>query len=285
MAKVKSIIDFACRDLGLSDNETREQIRVSVQRAWYRLIRKHPWQFCRRSVAITGTEDGAQGSILPANMVHIIDPVYDSDGVRYYPKDTAGNPNTVNSRWYSLDATAVTPLVEENNVLAIEEGATAYAGGTWAAAYIGEYVTFGDQPGAYLLTDTRTISEKYWGPRIAGGAIIIRPRGTMRLSLIDGDGSRLGDAVTVHYWAYPAPLYHEWQDIPEHLEQALQWATVMESKGFTIDQKKGLVNTVYDKMFTGALDEAIAADPAPHRTFTPVDNRGLIRTMGRRNTI
>ena len=282
MGQVIDILEFACGDIGLSDPETKKTIHKAIQRAWYKIIRRHAWQFCRRTFSIAATTADTAGMLLPGDMVNILGPIQDTSDVMYM--ETAPNilPQGDGNYWYYLDNVAVNPLLEQRTTLSINEGATTFTLAGWDASYIGEYIKFGSEPGIYLLSGTKTISQAYWGPKISGGTVIVRPNTTRRLSFIDGDGDRVAVTATAHYWAFPAPLYHEWQTFPDHLTEPLKWATVAEVKGYTIDKKRGLAMRDYGPEFDRELFLAIASDPAPPIVEIRRDNRGLRRTLGRR---
>ena len=280
MATLKDVVNFAEGDLGMSHKEVREKIIIAAQRAWYKIIPMHPWQFCRRTKSITTTT--TQGALLPADMCKIIDPVVNSGDETYFPTYQQGVEIHNDKYWYFIDDTEVSPLLESATALTITEGATTFTLSSWDADYIGEYVKFGQEPGIYLISDTRTISDIYWGPRISGGPIQIRPRGTMRLSLCDAYKDRVADTVSLHYWVFPPPLYHEWQTIPEYLFEPMKWATISEVKGHTVDKKRGLAIRDYGPQFDQALSMAIVQNPSPRIVETFRDKRGNVRSLGRR---
>lgn len=284
MARVADVTKFACDDMGLYDPDTKEKLMRALRLAWYAIMREHPWQFVRRSTTLTTATGDTQGGLLPANAIGIIDPVEDADGNRYFRRDAAGTPTHDDHYWYSLDAAAITPLLESARAVSIVESAAGFTLATaWSAGYVGEYALLGDEPGMYLISGTNTLAESYWGPRLDSKAIVIRPRECMSLTPTDGSGARIEATLTVHYWAYPAPLYHDWQTLPDYLVEPLRWLTLIHAKGHIVDQKQGLVATRYEPMYQSALARAIVQNPTGALTAFATDNRGKRRSMGRRD--
>jgi len=283
MSQVKDVVDFVCGDLKMYDPETKEKVMPAIQRAWYKLIGRYAWQFCRRSVTLAYSSTDTNGVLLPGNMVNLIGPIQDSSDVMYVENSPHILPSNIDQYFYYLNDVEVLSLVEGGTACTIKEGATTFTWtGTWLAAYVGEYVRFGDEPGAYLVSASKTISENYWGPRISSGALMIRPKDTRRISFVDGNGDSVTFAGNAHYWAFPAPLYKEWQTFPEHLFEPLKWAAAMEVKGHTVDSKRGLAVQDYKPAFDAALNMAIIQDPSPKPRVIHRDNRGKRMSLGRR---
>ncbi len=283
MAQVKDIVDFTLGDLGLFDQGTRDKVMPAVRRAWYKVAAMHPWQFCRRTVDLAANNDTTQGRIMPSNMINVLGPIEDANENRYVQTHGAGTPYAGARYGFYFDDAHVPALIEEGDTLSIVEGATEFTWtGTWDADYIGEHIKFGNEPGFYAIDGDGSIAEKYWGPRISGGAVQIRPYPTMRLSLIDSAGARQDTAITVHYWVYPAPLYHDWQTFPEYLLDPMKWATLAETKGHTVDKKRGLAMRDYGPAFNAALNLAIVQNPSAPVVENRMDNRGQRMTFGRR---
>ncbi|MBU0677126.1 MAG: hypothetical protein KJ626_03340, partial [Verrucomicrobia bacterium] len=150
------------------------------------------------------------------------------------------------------------------------------------AAMIGEYVKFGSEPGAYLLTAEKSIAPAaYRGPRIDNDWIQVRPPSTRRISLTDGLGDRIGATATVHYWVYPEPLYMEWQETPDYLFDPLKLLACIQLIGFTADKKSGLAATL-SSQYIEALSLAKLRNPKAPMQDTPRDRTGAVRTFGRR---
>jgi len=283
MATVKDVQDFVCGDLKLYDPETKEKVMPAIQRAWYKIIGRHAWQFCRRSVALSYTSADTNGVLLPANMVNLIGPLQDSSDVLYMETSPNILPPNRNQYWYYLNDVQVLSLIEGGTAMGIDEGASTFTyTGTWNSDWVGEYAKFGNDPGVYLISGEKAISESYWGPRMRAQALMIRPRDTRRISFVDRNGDPVTFSGNAHYWVYPAPLYKEWQTFPEHLFEPLKWASVAEVKGHTVDSKRGLAVQDYGPEFEKALNMAIIQDPAPRVKTVQRDNRGCRRSLGRR---
>jgi hypothetical protein len=134
-----------------------------------------------------------------------------------------------------------------------------WTGGVWSAAYIGEYIRFGQEPGIHKITAENTFTPRYYGPNLSNVTGIIRPAGTRRLAATDTTGTRDGSAVDVHYWAYPSPLYDEEQDIMLPASKPLELATIIRMMGSK--DKREFAADRYRNEFREALDQAKAMNP------------------------
>lgn len=282
MSAVGDIYDFAYDVIQLRDNDTKKRVAKAVRTAHYSLMRAAPWDFARRTKTITPTDSDTEGVLMPSDMVAIIDPIKDSDDHLYFRTDSNRLPINSNQYYWSFDAGAVSPLLAKKGVT-IDQGASTFTlAAGWDAAMIGEYVKFGSEPGAYLLTAEKSIAPaEYRGPRIDNDWIQVRPPSTRRISLTDGLGDRLGSAVVVNYWAYPEPLYMEWQEVPDYIFEPLKFLACMELVGFTADKKTGLYDKLSDQ-YVESLSLAKIRNPQPPMQDTPRDRTGAVRTFGRR---
>ena len=282
MAQVGEILEFVYGDLSLDDDPTKQAAFRALRSAIRKVAGAHPWQHLRRSQSVAATEDDTAGALLRPDIVNVIDPLYDGNDNIYIRTSERDNNLHTDCYWWAFDDVAITPVKQVATGCTISEGATTFTFAAWLASYIGEYVQFGAEPGYYYLSDTKEISTTYWGPRIGNGAITIRPETCRRLSLYDGNMDRLDATVTVHFWIYPAPIYHDWQTVPDHWVELLKYAILAETKGHTVDKKLlGAARAIRDQYDT-ELSEAIIQDPAPPPMQVPRDNRGKVRTFGRR---
>jgi len=282
MSAVAEIYDFAYDTIQLRDNDTKERVAKAVRTAHYNIMRAAPWDFARRTKSITTTEDDTEGTLMPSDMVAVIDPIKDSNDYLYFRTDPNRMPINGNQRYWNFDAGEVTPLLSKKGVTINQDASTFTLATGWTTAMIGEYVKFGKEQGAYLLTAEKSISTAaYRGPRLDNEWIQVRPPSTRRISLTDGQGDRLGATVIVNYWAYPEPLYMEWQEVPDYIFEPLKFLACMELIGFTADKKTGLYDKLSDR-YVEALSLAKVRNPTAPMQNTPRDRTGAVRTFGRR---
>jgi len=245
---------------------TMIDIKNSCMMAYYDIWGKHPWHAGRESMSVTLS--ATAGVLLPADMAGI-EHVYDStDDVDYIPGAAWGGH--VCPTWFLTD-----PVVDALALLlnvTVESLANAWADGTWVAAYIGEYIRFGKEPGIYKITAENTFTPRYYGPRMDSVTGVVRPAGTKKIAAFDDDNTRSGEVVDVHYWRYPPPLYDDSQDILLPSSRPLELATAIRMMG-----EKDRRETAADRLraeYTSALEDAKSMNPRYMRPSKAVNQSG-----------
>jgi hypothetical protein len=250
----------------LHGNDDLDDIKNQCQLAYYDIWGQHPWYAGRAKSSITFS--ATAGALLPGDLCGI-EQVYDSSNeYDYYPGSEAGD-HELHTWFYTDPVTDALAILTNINV---ESLANTWTGGTWSASYIGEYVRFGKEPGVYLITAENTFTPRYYGPRLNLVKAMIRPAGTKKIAAYDEDNDRVGAALDVYYWKYPAPLYDETQDILLPSARVLELGTAIRMLG-----EKDRRDNAADRMRTeyySALEMAKAMNPRIIRAHKPVNAQG-----------
>ena len=104
--------------------------------------------------------------------------------------------------------------------------------------------------------------------------------------LVDPDGTTQDDTVQVHYWAYPEPLYEDWQVPQIPSVRPLELLTLITMLG-PIDKRRTEVQdyrTEYEDRGTaaGALTDMYSMNPVFLSPAVPRGRTGRISYLGRR---
>ena len=252
------------------------------------IARYHAWSSLRRTVDVTATDSDTEGSLMPANMINVIDPLMDENGWPYERLDASlvGNPPSHYKQYFYFDAAATTPLVTRTRSVAIDNRSTAltFDPVLTISDPTGEFIRIvgndGTDWGLYEMATAGTLVNTYNGERINGGFYSIRPAMTKRISFTDYAGARLAATPTVHYWIYPDPTLAPEQELPDVWEEALKMKAILELTTETFSKKTENVRLSRIGQYKVALSEAKASDPLPPMQDLPRDNTGSIRTIG-----
>ena len=263
--------------LRLYGNDDMTSIQQSCNMAYFHLYGLRSWVQGRRKVSIDFTSHDSNNAMLWPGDLAGIDAVWSSEHQFFSSewsraeKDTSENDATY--RWFYTepvsDALAILPSISITN------GSNVFAGGTWAASYIGEYIRICSEPGVYKLTAERTFTPRWYGPDVSGAptdAIQVRPAGTKRFSIVDDKGTFTESTVTVYYWAYPIPLYLEYQPILLPDFRALELLTIINVLGLK-DRKEAIADR-YRIEYEKALSIMESLNPEFMSPHPPLDRYG-----------
>jgi hypothetical protein len=226
-----------------------DSMKRSINLAYFQLCGMRSWLPLRRKVSVDFTShDSNNAMLLPGDLAGI-DEVWDSER-EYFPsewgrseKDDSASDCTY--RWFYTEP--VSDALAILSSVTVLDNANTFSGGSWLAAYIGEYMQIGAEQGAYKLTAERTFTPRWYGPRIAGTAmdyIQIRPPGTKRFSIVNDDGDFEENTVSVYYWAFPVSLYKDFQPVLLPDVEALKWLSIITTLGLK-DRKDNLALKFY----------------------------------------
>ena len=261
------VFDEIAAAIHLNDKDTMADIKHSCMLAYYKLIGMVPWQACRRK--LSATISGTVSYLLPADLVGI-EAIYDSSNTEeYYPGTEWGITTT--PTWFYKDTTKDSLVLLQN--ITVKTLANVWTGGTWDASYIGEYVRFGKEPGIYKITAENTFTPRYYGEQLNRVTGTIRPAGTRKLACVDDENDRVAGAMDIYYWAYPAPLYDESQDILLPASRPLELLTLIRMLG-TKDRSESAADR-YRAEYGSALSEMKAMNPRFIQPKEPVNRAGV----------
>lgn len=222
----------------LYSDDDLSQLKKRTNAAYFRLCEMADWQRTRRSVSITaaGSTDGV---LLPADLIGVL-AVRDSDFYEYQPCDEQdmGADYPYPRRSYAFRQAAVEPLYAGKAFTIAKDSATFSATPAVTAAMVGEYMRFDTDPGYYKIVSTTTLATTYRGPDIQSKVYVVRPATARRIILYDDAGALASGTFTVHYWAYPEPLWQEWQLPVIPSVRALELLVTIDALGTKEKQEK-----------------------------------------------
>ena len=167
--------------------------------------------------------------------------------------------------------------------VSVSSGASVSSG--IGADHTGEYVQFWDQPGFHLLTAQNTFTPRYWGPRISSKSCTVRPATTKKIVITDDVGALDDSTVQVYSWAYPPPLYQEFQRplIPHYRAlELLMWIDLIGPIGKRHREAAEYRNELWgDANTEGAMSIALARNPKNATAAMARNRQGGMMKLGR----
>jgi hypothetical protein len=284
----QNILEFLQDDMNnaAEDDKIWRAINTSVRR----IVRTYPWSWLRRNITVTTSDDATQGFLMPADMVDVIDPLDDGNGIVYERIDAAQRTSlpTEYKQYYFFDAGILIPLVQAEGVNVNKyDTALSFNPALPAGDYTGEFIRLtqanGQDAGVHKMASNVALELPYMGDRINGGAFIIRPSTAKRISFTDYTNARIGVETSVNYWVYPEILIAPEQEIPDVWEIPLRELAAIELTTRTYDKKAEDVRLSRINQYKMELAEAQTADGKAPMVDLPRDNTGQIRSMGWRN--
>lgn len=249
----------------IHDNETLEVIKRITQQCYYRLCELVDWQPLRRTVSVV-YDGGATGTLLPADLIGILAVVDDDELPVMGPVKNQQMPYQNTSQdTYRLMEASVDPLVVAKGIGVEQDSAT--ISGVDLTSYVNEYLRIADYPGFYKITAATTISPVWRGPRLQSKEYVVRPPTCKRMGFVDYTGTNAAGTYTVYYWAYPEPLFQEWQQPLLPTSRALELLSIISFLGFHEKQEKAADN--YRAEYRLAYDEMRAMNPKFHMPQPP----------------
>jgi len=234
-------------------DEMMDWIKRSCQMAYYEIWGMLPWDAGRRKVSVTLS--ATAGVLLPADIVNIEAVWNPTTGAEYTPGAPWGA--AIRPTWFFLNSTFDSLAVLDQ--VSVSNTATVWTGGAWNAAYIGEYIRFGKNPGIYKITAANTFTPRYYGPHLDSVSGIVRPAGAKSMACMDENGDQVSGAHDVYYWAYPPPLYDESQDILLPASRPLELLTLIRMIGGK--DRRDTVAQKYQDEYPRALSDMKAMNP------------------------
>jgi hypothetical protein len=225
-------MDAIIQDARTGDGNTLAKL---VQRHYYALCARTDWQAMRNKTALTFAASAA-GVILPSDLVGIL-AVIDSDGNPYHPTARAEAVNHGYRRSWMYVETPTTPLdviVPDGNPgtgLTVGENQATFSVAALGGDRTGEYIRFSAEPGFYKLTGAAAFTPTYRGANLSNQPAVVRPASTRFIKITDEYGDLASGTVNVYYWAYPEPLYQEWQEVMLPATRALELMCIIDIVG------------------------------------------------------
>ena len=285
---VQTILKYLQGDINNSAQDP--EIYDAINSAIRTIAKSYAWSWLRRIKTVTTTDDATAGILMPANMVDVIDPIDDGDGIVYARLDASliNNLPTAWRQYFYFDAAGVTPLAATSGVT-IDKDTTAltFDPALVAGDHTGEFIRLtgadGEDWGVHELASSSALVSAYRGKRISGGYYVLRPSTCKRISFTDYTGDRIGVSTPVHYWIYPDILLAPQQELPDVWEQPLKLLAGIELTTVTYDKKSEGIRIARMNQYKQELGEAQVADGRPPMIDQPLDNTGQARNMGWRN--
>lgn len=241
-----------------SDPNAIPRIKRTLNAVAHDYAELESWYTLRKSLTISFADDAdANNSVLlPANLAGI-DGIWDNAGNEYHASERSrAQMDTIikedqRFRWFYTDQ-VTQPLVFQG-VAQVKKDASLFTCTpdlTWNADWNGEYVSFGNDPGYYLLTGDKTFSPAYRGEALNKVYFSIRPEGTKRISLSDCNGAYTGAEITIFYWTYPDALWNDSQRLPFPHSRAIELETMIRELG-TKDKREAAADRYRDELHGG----------------------------------
>jgi len=284
----QTILRFLQDDMSnaAQDDKIWRAINTSIRR----IVRTYPWSWLRRNITATTTDAATQGFLMPADMVDVIDPLDDGDGVVYKRLDAAQASESPTDwrQWYYFDAGIITPLAETSGVsIDKHTKALTFSPVLGATDYTGEFIRLtgrdGEDYGTHKMASNSALVSTYMGERISGGFYVIRPSTVKRISFTDYTKARIAVSASINYWVYPQVLIAPEQELPDIWEVPVRELASIELTTRTYDKKQENVRLARMNQYEVELAKAQTQDGKAPMVDLPRDLTGQVRSMGWRN--
>jgi hypothetical protein len=285
---LQTIIDTVLDTTRESNVDTIKRI---IRKHYYYLCALTDWQMLRRSKQLVFAATETDGHYLPSDLIGVTSVVSEVSGSEEpYRKIEPSQRYLIGGmpKWF-YPSVAVTPLdtlIPAANVggASINENAGLFSA-TLGGDRINEYVQFDTHLGFYKITSASTsaptITPVWRGPRIANRPAIVRPASTKKLVIVDAAGDLEGDTVTVNYWAFPEPLFQEWQQIMLPSARPLELLCIIEVLSNT-ERKQRQAEFFRQEYDNIALPNMLAQNPKSANPQIPRGRDGQAAFFGRR---
>ena len=271
---------------GVVGNNDDDDIRTIIQAHYYDQCKLVDWQPLRRHATLTFTGSETQGQLLPSDTIGVMAVQRETAGSErfYFPSEEHMRYiREGKSRWF-FESDDVAPIVTRD-AIGINNGALSWSG-TMTSAADDEYFQIEDWPGFMKITDAanKAFTPAYWGPKISGKTAVVRPPGTKRLMVVDRNGDVDSGAIQVYYWAYPEPIWQDWQDHvlpsdePLFLSCLIEMLAPNRQRRREVDRYQLLLDNARGD---GALPEMIAGNPKFITPYIPHGKTGRPQAFGR----
>jgi hypothetical protein len=272
-----------------TDADDLKHIKQAFNAAYFRIAELAPWHDMLRQVEHTFTASETDGRYLRSDMIGITDVVDETDGqeVKYH--------ETSEDKRFSLDgrkhwfhpAVDVTPTDEIARGISVTRGHSSISGSSSLSGnQSGEYFQFEDRPGFYKFTSTSAFTPVFWGDTVKSKGIVVRPRRTKKLVIVDEEGDLEGATVKVYMWVYPVPLHLDAQTPLIPHVRALELMTWIDLMG-PLEKKRAEAQDYRNELYGpdrtgGVLAQLMAMNRSPVKPVLPRGSTGTILKFGRR---
>ena len=245
-----------------------DQIKASCQLAYWELIPKAPWESLRREIELDfANADVDHTMLLPANLCQI-EAVIGHNHIDYLPGSRYGSMQRPTYAYMNPQQDALAVFTD----VSVVSLSNTWTGGTWDAAYIGEFIRFGDSPNLYQITAQNTFTPRFYADNQEMGLAFIRPAGTRRIVLKDECGNHVKPKVVVYFWEYPLSLYFPEQEILLPASRPLELLTFIRMLGGK-DRRESDADR-YRAEYKDALADMIAMNPRMIVPKAPTNSLG-----------
>lgn len=268
-----------------------DAIKRIAQKHYYNLCELTDWQSLRRSIPLIFAATETDGHYLPSDLINVTGVVSEVSGSEEpYRHCDPGQRFIVGgaSKWFhpSVAVTPLDSLIPSGPIggASIIENASSFTA-TLGGDRTGEYVRFDTHAGFHKITSASTsapaITPAWRGPTISNRPCFVRPPNTRKLVIVDAAGDLAADTVTVNYWAYPEPLFQDWQPIMLPSTRPLELLCIIEILSNT-ERKQRQAEFFRAEYNDIALPNMLAMNPKSLPPAIPRGRNGQAAFMGRR---
>lgn len=259
------ILDQLFEDLDAVTPEKQSSVVRRLNLSYYDMARMQSWEALRRTTTLTFSGDAA-GVLLPSSLCGI-DAIYDAGNNIVFQPRTAWNipvASDVNYR-YAIVSTSSAPA--SMGTCSINKRSNAISG--IAAGYTGEYISFEKRFGIYKIASDTTLALTFLEDSLNSGNYAIRPTGTKRIALYDGDGNVMSGTATLDWWELPQPITDAAVPMVFPTADALMLHTYMRHIGLhNMDENKA---DRYRREYAEAYDRCVSLNPIYVTPTAPMD--------------
>ncbi len=274
--KAGQLWESAARTWGLGDDDTMAEIKRITNKNYYRICEIAAFPQLMRQISVTFDGSDLTGTLLPANLIGITGVTNLSKAKVYKQTNREQLFTGLGTDTWHYVANPTEPLAMER--VTINRGSTEVSG--LSEDHTGEWITFGAEPGYYLLTSQTEIASTYWGNSINQQYSVVRPPSCRRIALADGVGDPVADTVEIHYWAYPLPLYLDSDEIRLPDSRALELMVWLDIVG-SIEKRKSEADGYRDELENDALPNLKMKTKPPFHPVMPRGRNGRVIRFGR----
>ena len=265
-----TIIDNVMESLKrVGDKAAEKKVWGFLNRFYFEMAAERSWAMLRKTLSLDfSSASYSDGLWLPSDLAGIDRIRDDDDGFDYVRRDGSEIEPDEEAYRYNAYVPDSDSLFYGTDANVKNMETTLVSASLGSADHTGEYIRFGSLYGFYKLTAALTFTPAFYGENQQEVEFHIRPRGTQKLILYDPHEEEITDRdVTVHYWAFPTPLYRKSDVIMLPSTRALELMVTKEA--LVVILKRQLSAGTYDDEIKAAKDESARLNPDFQRSPSP----------------
>jgi hypothetical protein len=192
--------------------DIEERVWKLLNRLYLQVCEESPIEVLKRTLSLDLSTQPTTGNLLPLNLLGIVDPIRDANGVPFWRVGSQEIGGEVRGYRYVISNSGVLDHFRATDV-SVDQGASSFISDQTSDDYTGEWVRFGAEYGFFKLTAAKQFTPAYRGPNLSDQVMVVRPVEQKRILFYDSSDDIISDGtIMVTYWETPPPVYKDGSD-------------------------------------------------------------------------